>query len=54
MTGVFKIKNPYLQFILIKDLNQVYENELSEALKIKQIGNLSIILIKAYVKQLLV
>lgn len=33
MTGVFNLKNSYLQFILIKDLNQVNENELSEALK---------------------
>lgn len=36
----FKGRNPYLQFIFIKDLDQVYENELSEALEIKQKGNL--------------
>lgn len=31
---------PYLQFVFIKDLDQVYEDELSEALQIKQRENL--------------
>lgn len=33
---MIKIKNPYLQFVFVEDLDQIYENELSEALKIKQ------------------
>lgn len=32
------LEGPYLQFIFIKYLDQVYLNELSEALKIKQKG----------------
>lgn len=40
---MIKIKNPYLQFVFIEDLDQIYENELSEALKIKQERNQNIL-----------
>ena len=43
---MIKIKNPYLQFVFIKDLDQIYENELSEALKIKQERNENILTVQ--------